>query len=165
MQVTGAKLNTDVISAQTALTAAPADTDEFMVSDAGVLKRIDYSLIKGGGAFTYINGATSASEVSALTLDSVFSSTYQNYLIVFGITIINGSNNRSLLTRVRHGGTTVTGGSYHTAGAYFNTEVTSAGNIRWYPILGNFLKKIEQSRVRHFPCSDRPRNVKNGLLA
>ena len=48
-QVTGAKLNTDVISAQTALAVAPADTDEFMVSDAGVLKRIDYSLIKGGG--------------------------------------------------------------------------------------------------------------------
>ena len=47
--VTGAKLNTDVISAQTALAAEPADTDEFLVSDAGVLKRIDYSLIKGGG--------------------------------------------------------------------------------------------------------------------
>ena len=47
--VTGAKLNTDVISAQTALATAPADTDEFLVSDAGVLKRIDYSLIKGGG--------------------------------------------------------------------------------------------------------------------
>ena len=48
-QVTGAKLNTDVISAQTALAVAPADTDEFLVSDAGTLKRIDYSLIKGGG--------------------------------------------------------------------------------------------------------------------
>ena len=48
-QVTGAKLNTDVISAQTALTAEPADTDEFLVSDAGTIKRIDYSLIKGGG--------------------------------------------------------------------------------------------------------------------
>ena len=47
--VTGAKLNTDVISAQTALGATPADTDEFLVSDAGVLKRVDYSYIKGGG--------------------------------------------------------------------------------------------------------------------
>ena len=36
--VTGAKLNTDVISAQTALTSAPADTDEFLVSDAGTIK-------------------------------------------------------------------------------------------------------------------------------
>jgi hypothetical protein len=45
--VTGAKLNTDVISAQTALGATPADTDELLVSDAGVLKRVDYSHIKG----------------------------------------------------------------------------------------------------------------------
>ena len=49
LAVTGAKLNTDVISAQTELAAEPADADEFMVSDGGVLKRIDYSLIKGGG--------------------------------------------------------------------------------------------------------------------
>ena len=47
--VTAAKLNNDVISGQTALTSAPADTDEFLVSDAGTLKRIDYSLIKSVG--------------------------------------------------------------------------------------------------------------------
>ena len=52
--VTGAKLNTDVISAQTALTSAPADTDEVLVSDAGTLKRNDYSLIKGGGICEFI---------------------------------------------------------------------------------------------------------------
>ena len=45
--VTGAKLNTDVISAQTALTSSPADTDELLISDAGVLKRIDVSLVGG----------------------------------------------------------------------------------------------------------------------
>ena len=47
--VTNAKLAQDIISAETALTSEPADTDEFLVSDAGTLKRIDYSLIKGGG--------------------------------------------------------------------------------------------------------------------
>ena len=47
--VTAAKLNNDIISGTTALTSAPDDTDEFLVSDAGTLKRIDYSLIKGGG--------------------------------------------------------------------------------------------------------------------
>jgi len=35
-----------VISGQTALGAAPADTDEFLVSDAGTIKRVDYSYIK-----------------------------------------------------------------------------------------------------------------------
>ena len=40
-------LNDNVISGQTELAEAPADTDEFLVSDAGTLKRIDYTHIKG----------------------------------------------------------------------------------------------------------------------
>ena len=47
--VGAAQIKDDLISGTTALTAEPADTDEFLVSDAGTLKRIDYSLIKGGG--------------------------------------------------------------------------------------------------------------------
>jgi len=35
-----------VISGHDALAATPADTDEFLISDAGTIKRIDYSLIK-----------------------------------------------------------------------------------------------------------------------
>jgi hypothetical protein len=42
-------LNDNVISGQTELAAEPADTDEFLVSDAGTLKRIDYSYIKAQG--------------------------------------------------------------------------------------------------------------------
>ena len=47
--VTAAKINNDIISGSTELASEPADTDEFLVSDAGTIKRIDYSLIKGGG--------------------------------------------------------------------------------------------------------------------
>jgi len=47
--VGAAQIKDDLISGTTALAVAPADTDEFLVSDAGTLKRIDYSLIKGGG--------------------------------------------------------------------------------------------------------------------
>ena len=39
-------LNNNVISGQTELASEPADTDEFLVSDAWTLKRLDYSLIK-----------------------------------------------------------------------------------------------------------------------
>jgi hypothetical protein len=50
--VTAAKLNNDIISGSTELATEPADTDEFLVSDAGTLKRIDYSLIKSSaGAY------------------------------------------------------------------------------------------------------------------
>ena len=45
--VTAAKLNNDIISGQTALTSAPADTDELLISDAGTIKRIDVSLVGG----------------------------------------------------------------------------------------------------------------------
>ena len=68
--VTGAKLNTDVISAQTALGAAPADTDELLVSDAGVLKRVDYSYLKGGDntpAFMAVMGSDDSLANSTFT--------------------------------------------------------------------------------------------------
>ena len=48
-KVTSASIADDLISGKTALGAEPADTDEFLVSDAGTLKRVDYSYIKGGG--------------------------------------------------------------------------------------------------------------------
>ena len=47
--VVASDLDPAVITGQTALGATPADTDEFIISDAGVLKRMDYSYIKGGG--------------------------------------------------------------------------------------------------------------------
>ena len=48
--ISNAKLAQDIISADTALGATPADTDELLVSDAGVLKRMDYSYIKAGSS-------------------------------------------------------------------------------------------------------------------
>ena len=47
--VTSAKIGDTAISGFSALGAEPADTDEFLISDAGTLKRMDYSYIKGGG--------------------------------------------------------------------------------------------------------------------
>jgi len=49
--VTNAKLAQDIISGETALTSEPASTDELLLSDAGTLKRIDYSLITNTPAF------------------------------------------------------------------------------------------------------------------
>jgi hypothetical protein len=46
--VTAAKINNDVISGQTELAATPADTDELLISDAGTIKRIDFSHLKTG---------------------------------------------------------------------------------------------------------------------
>ena len=45
--VVASDLDPTVITGQTALATSPADTDEFLISDAGVLKRLDASLIGG----------------------------------------------------------------------------------------------------------------------
>ena len=47
--VVASDLDPTVITGQTALATSPADTDEFLISDAGVLKRLDASLVGGGG--------------------------------------------------------------------------------------------------------------------
>ena len=66
--VTAAKFNADVISGQTALAETPADTDELLLSDAGVLKRIDFSHIKGGGAFEKLLTTTASGSANILSL-------------------------------------------------------------------------------------------------
>ena len=78
LAVAGAKIKTDAISAQTALAAAPADTDEFLVSDAGVLKRIDYSLIKGGGMFEFISETTISSNTTTVSFTTL-STDYKDF--------------------------------------------------------------------------------------
>ena len=81
--VTAAKLNNDIISGTTALTSEPADTDEFLVSDAGTLKRIDYSLIKGGGEWTKILHTTASADTTVAFNSTYITSTYQDYKVVF----------------------------------------------------------------------------------
>jgi len=119
-QVTGAKLNTDVISAQTALTAEPADTDEFMVSDAGVLKRIDYSLIKGGGKVlqvvtSLVTGKATSTDTdyavmhtsSAITCSATSSTVLVMITTSFGndVSAGSGSNANFRFARAIDGGT------------------------------------------------------------
>ena len=50
------------ITGATALAEAPADTDEFIISDAGTLKRIDYSYIKGGTNTPYFQSSITSNQ-------------------------------------------------------------------------------------------------------
>ena len=124
-QVTGAKLNTDVISAQTALAVEPADTDEFMVSDAGVLKRIDYSLIKGGGTHVLLDDetTTSASSITVTGMDT----TYKLYMV--DILDVNFSNDADIYMRYIASGGDKTTSDYKYTGSGYNT---GAGFSAWY---------------------------------
>jgi hypothetical protein len=75
--VTGEKLNADVISSQTELATAPADTDEFLISDGGVLKRLDASLIGGG----------KIGQVVSTTLSTVTSTTSGTFEDISGLAV------------------------------------------------------------------------------
>ena len=68
--ITNAKLAQDIISAETALTDAPADTDEFLISDAGTLKRIDSSLV-GGGSLVHLQTQTAGSAPKAVSAEII----------------------------------------------------------------------------------------------
>tara|TARA_A100001201_G_scaffold21630_2_gene24063 strand:+ start:35 stop:712 length:678 start_codon:yes stop_codon:yes gene_type:complete len=78
--VTGEKLNADVISSQTELATAPADTDEFLISDAGVLKRLDASLV-GGGKIGQVVSTTKTDTFSETVGSGTFSS------LITGLTV------------------------------------------------------------------------------
>jgi len=69
--VTAAKLNNDIISGQTALTSAPDDTDELLISDAGTIKRIDVSLIGGKNEPSFFVTNGSAQSIANATLTKI----------------------------------------------------------------------------------------------
>jgi len=79
-------LDATVITGLSALAEAPADTDEFLISDGGVLKRIDAQYVGGSGGLVLTGTGSASSNVSAVTIDNAFSSTYDNYLMIFDIT-------------------------------------------------------------------------------
>ena len=141
--VTAAKLNDDIISGQTALASEPADTDEFLVSDSGVLKRMDYSHIKASSDFVHISTTTTAgaSSVSLTGLDS----TYKNYKIFVNDCLV-ASGNGQLRFRFINSSGDITSSSYYAAydGVYKPYNSTEAAltkalyNNDYLQTAGNF---------------------------
>jgi hypothetical protein len=131
--VTGAKFNADVISSQTELATTPADTDELLLSDAGVLKRIDYSHLKDGAGDLVKLGtiATNNSNVSSLTIDNCFSSTYDMYKIVGYHSATSGGAHNYF--RWRTGG--ASGSSYTTSDYQWINE---GAHIKSEPLYENY---------------------------
>lgn len=138
--VTASKFNADVISGQTELATTPADTDELLLSDAGVLKRIDYSHLKDGAGDLVKLGtvATNNSNVTWLTIDNCFSSTYDLYRIVGYHSVTSGGSHNYFRWRTGGAsGTSYTTSDYHwinrgyfisssqPSGAYFNGNYAS----------------------------------------
>ena len=74
-------LDATAITGSTELAATPADTDEILISDAGTLKRLDFSHIKGG--FSKIATVTTDnSAVGNFTFDDCFTTSFTQYRII-----------------------------------------------------------------------------------
>ena len=104
--VVASDLDPAVITGQTALTDSPASTDEFLISDAGTLKRLDASLIGGGKVLQVVTATdsterstTSSSLVTAsntLSVDITPAATSSKVLV---ITTFNSGNSSGSDTR------------------------------------------------------------------
>jgi len=122
--VVASDLDPAVITGQTALATSPADTDEFLISDAGVLKRLDASLI-GGGMHTLISTATisSAATASVTGMDS----TYSRYLVTIN-NLVPAGDGKTLYMQVIIGGSVQTGTNYPYANNTRNSSSGAVGN-------------------------------------
>ena len=137
------QLSADAITGQTALTAEPDDTDEFLVSDAGTLKRIDYSLIKGGGRFTLVSTGTISGGATYIDLDDVFTATYKNYLLVYTGVDVN-TDGADLHIQVKTSSGLVSGGSDY---VYGYGQIASNNNISSSYDTGNSYYRLNNSGV------------------
>jgi len=81
--VTAAKLNNDIISGLTALSEAPASTDELLVSDGGTIKRVDFSLLKSTPHKTLLATTTCSDSANVVFNNTYITSTYRDYEITF----------------------------------------------------------------------------------
>ena len=91
------------------------------------LKRIDYSLIKGGGSLVKL-ATQSLSGDSALSFDGYFSSTYKDYIVRFQ-NFKPSTNNANFYFRARQSNADVTSSSYGTANLrVFRDDNTSDGS-------------------------------------
>jgi hypothetical protein len=113
-------LNNNIISGQTALTVPPATTDEFLISDGGVIKRVDYSVIGNVPAWHGTKAST----------QSLSRATH---------TKITGFTNDELDTNTAFDGTTFTvpancGGEYFIYFSMYADYGTAAGSDGEYSI-------------------------------
>jgi hypothetical protein len=139
--VGSAQIADSLISGKTALGATPADTDELLISDAGTLKRVDYSYLKSANTPIVMVRPSSNQAISSSTETQVVFDTEQidtasaftsNQFTVpsgqagkyfIGATVIadNDADNSLQRVNIRSGSTTIAYGNFRLSGTDDNT--------------------------------------------
>ena len=113
--VVASDLDPAVITGQTALAVAPADTDEFLISDAGTLKRLDASLIGGGSLVKLHSVTTTDANTTNIDFTSTYiTTTYDNYLVLGKVKV--ATDDAECRVRFSESGTFQDGASYYGIG-------------------------------------------------
>jgi hypothetical protein len=135
-------LNNNIISGQTALGATPADTDEFLVSDAGTIKRVDYSYIKsvsGTESFLAILSSNQTVSDNASTLVAFDTESYDV-----------GSNYTNTSSNYKY--------TVPTAGKYRFYSTVSGATDGSYAVNNTFIKLVKNGSSIFFNGSDTHQN-------
>tara|TARA_X000001388_G_C2203457_1_gene112178 strand:- start:267 stop:986 length:720 start_codon:yes stop_codon:yes gene_type:complete len=157
--ITNAKLAQDIISAETELAVAPASTDEILISDAGVLKRLDASLI---GSQDYVKISEAHTDSSATTVDfTLDTSTYDHFQLYWWSR--PASDGYSLRARWMVDSTEQTGSDYNhghfgttSTNNYYSNLAENADHFRIINNAGN-----ESTQGHHFYATITPRKSGN----
>ena len=120
--VVASDLDPAVITGQTALATSPADTDEFLISDAGVLKRLDASLIGGGGKILQV---VTASESASR---SITSTSYVNSSNGLSVNITPSATSSKILITISLGYYTCPGGQNMSVTIFRDSTNLAGGN-------------------------------------
>ena len=103
------------ITGATALGAEPATTDEFVLSDAGTLKRVDYSHIRGSKVLLATASRTSGSVGQVYMSDFMDSTKYISYIAHCSFKNAGNGNNQ-FFNFTSSGGSTMEATNYYGAG-------------------------------------------------
>ena len=143
-------LDATAITGHTALAEAPASTDEFLISDGGVLKRLDASYVGGGGMTLVgqsVDTASGGTTYNGISFDDVFTATYDNYLIVASFTTETDGDNVRM--RFREGGSDLTGSSYIYSFREHNINTSNSGSFSSSGVSGQSYIDITSSQTNH----------------
>ena len=117
--VVASDLDPTVITGQTALATSPANTDEFLISDAGVLKRLDASLVGGGkvlqvvsatrtGFQTIATATATLTDLTGLSVAITPSATSSKILVIFSVSVGQNSGGSAMARIIiDRGGSTI----------------------------------------------------------
>jgi hypothetical protein len=100
-----------------------------LTADSAEATGLKWAAASGGASgLTYVGGATFTA-ASSQSLNSVFTSTYENYVIVLNVTAKSAAT--AVEMRMRASGTDNTTSNYHSAADYFQINGAGAGTSKY----------------------------------